>query len=228
MKKPHRLHSFHLATLTFIFIYLSLLATSTSAADNSTEKFLPEKAKTVIEKFNAFQVLATPTEIETKRKQVIDYLNALLKQEAQKANLDSALAIRASIAQLLPPTAKDGLTPTEFSLGQVRRLDFNFHIAPDHVVKTIRISIDGASDDSGDLGLHYQLIDPTGKIVKSGFLNSHETELITHETKISGAWKIAFIDDDTETTGDFPGNNGSVQVEVTRANPSLASNRESP
>ena len=204
------------------------------------EADLPFKAREVATKFGAFQVISSPAAIEVKREQVIEYLGALLDQEAAMANLEGALAIKDLIAQLSrgeEPVAKPfpsgrklrtdrGAAAKTFSIKSegTRELAFEFDVASAGETnrQAIRCEIGGAADNSGDRGLHYQLIDPGGKVAKRGFLESADTLTISHETELSGRWRLLIEDDDTSFEGDSPGNNGTVRVRVSPVGHQLA------
>lgn len=201
---------------------------------------LPAKARAVALKFELYQETATADAIEAKRKQVLDYLGELLKQEAALANLDGALAVKALIGRLEQQAAKIGAAPggvrpqeglllEEFSIESesTRRLEFRFLVARDSAAKSLRCEITGASDDSGDYGLEYELIDPRGKVVRQGFLNSSESVRVIQKTRIGGEWSLVVTDVDTVLGGEFPGNQGSLRVEVIRGQAALASNPRS-
>ena len=211
-----------------------------AAAAEELEKDLPPKAQAVSLKFELYQQTADARAVETKRREVIDYLDKLLKREAAAANLDGALAIKALMERLekesppAPTTAArsgeaghEGLAQEAFSIdGEARRrLEFPFNVVRDSAAKSLRCEVAGASDDSGDLGLEYELIDPRGNVVKQGFLSSSERELIVHQTRIGGPWKFVLIDADTELSGEYPGNHGSLRITVARGQTALATNR---
>ena len=184
---------------------------------------------------------------EAKRKQVIDYLGALLKKEASAANLEGALAVRDLMDQISKKTPATVAEPrlsspqmakskrprkklstssaaqaTRFSItsAATRELAFEFDvIAAGTSPKTIRCEIGQASDDSGDNGLHYELVDPSGKLAKRGFLDSFDTEVVTCETTKPGTWNLLIKDEDTRLDGGHPGNSGSVKVTLLPGSP---------
>jgi len=210
-------------------------------AADEWEKNLPPKAQAVSLKFERYQQSADAEAVETKRGQVIEYLDELLKQEAAAANLDGALAIKALVERLKneapqQPVAaakaaeveQEGLALQAFSIDREakRRLEFPFTVARDSAAKSLRCEITGASDDSGDFGLEYELVDPRGRVVKKGFLNSSEAEMVIHKTRIGGGWKFVLIDADTALDGEYPGNHGSLRIMVARGQAALASNRD--
>lgn len=205
-----------------------------ASGEDEVEENLPPKARTVALKFELYQETASAEEVEVKRKQVIDYLGELLKQEAAAADLDGALAVRALIERLedqAPAAAAEraeGLAMEAFSIGREseRRLEFPFTVARDSAAKSLRCEIAGASDDTGDGGLEYELLDPRGKVVKQGFLSSSGLERVVHKTRIGGVWKFVLIDADTVLEGEYPGNRGSLRITVTRGEAALASNRD--
>ena len=234
-----------ITTALVVLLGTCLLAIPAAAAVEPDH--LPEKAKVVSTKFEAYQKTAKPADVEAKRKQVIKYLGGILKEEAAKANLDGALAVKALIEQLgdrsqaKPATTTkqkpatnskskaktEGLPIEQFSINSdaKRRLEYSFYVAKDGSLATINCEIAGAADDTGDLGLAYELVDPSGKVAKRGKLNSAETEQVVHKTRRGGDWKIVLLDADTELDGVHPGNNGSVSVKVTRTHTTLASTR---
>lgn len=73
------------------------MTTAGASPPLGSDQHLPDKARTVMEKFAAYKRTASTAEIEAKRQQVIAYLDRLLKDEAAAANLDGALALRALI-----------------------------------------------------------------------------------------------------------------------------------
>ncbi|MGI9241618.1 MAG: hypothetical protein ACR2RV_12525, partial [Verrucomicrobiales bacterium] len=202
---------------------------------------LPPKAQAVSLKFELYQQTADAAAVEAKRRQVIEYLDKLLKNEAAAANLDGARAIKALMERLekeAPATTTttstsasvvegEGLTLEAFSINHEarRRLEFPFTVARDSAAKSLRCEVAGASDDSGDHGLEYELVDPRGNVVKKGFLSSSESERVVHKTRIGGPWKFVLIDADTELSGEYPGNNGSLRITVARGQAALATNR---
>jgi len=207
----------------------------------AADDHLPAKAKTVASQFEAFKKTASPQAVEAKRQQVVAYLGKLLKIEAADANLDGALAVKALITKLSakpttkpatgsgaiakPSTHRKGAekisvspnaSPTRFSINREskRTLAFDFEVPVTPVVKTIRLEVGGASDDSGDQGLHFVLIDPAGKVVEKGFLTSREEVKLFHQTGTSGGWQLQIQDKDTTFDGAHPGNNGTVRVTI--------------
>ena len=216
-----------------------------ASGENQLGKHLPPKAKAVAQKFELYQKTASAEAVETKRRQVVVYLRELLNIEASAANLDGALAVKALIERLererdgspervgkaRPGAAAqpEGLLFEEFSIDREarRHLEFPFVVSRDGAAKSIRCEITGAGDDSGDQGLEFELVDPRGKVVKQGFLNSSGTEQVVHETRIGGEWKLVIIDIDTALDGESPGNHGSLQIAVVRGQAALASNRQS-
>ena len=230
-------HARYLATLTAVYLIGGVA--QVFAADG-WEKSLPPKAQAVSLKFELYKQSAGAEAVETKRGQVIEYLDELLKQEAAAANLDGALAIKALAERLkneaplpleaaakAPEVEQEGLAPEAFSIDRDsrRRLEFPFAVARDSATKSLRCEVTGAGDDSGDYGLEYELVDPRGKVVKRGFLNSSEAETVTHKTRIGGGWKLVLIDTDTALAGEYPGNNGSLRITVARGQAALATNR---
>ena len=228
---------------------LALGLCSTAPAATAEEDHLPEKAKIVSQKFADYQKTATPRAVEQKREEVIAYLGTILKQEAADADLEGALAVKDLIDQLrgvtprqnIAPSSEaeseapsqsstagnqsEGLKQTPFSLGEKRRLEFPFYVTKSGSPATLRCEFTGASDDTGDRGLNYQLIDPDGKVAKGGFLRSSDGDVVTHKTRAWGRWMVVLIDKDTALEGEYPGNNGTVSVTVTRSDATLASAR---
>lgn len=230
-------HTPHLAIL--IAAYLIGAGAHAFAADE-LEKNLPPKAQAVSLKFELYQQTTDAEAVETKRGQVIEYLDKLLKREAAAANLDGALAIKALMERLkkeapqqpvaaakAPEVEQEGLMLETFSIDRDarRRLEFPFTVARDSAAKSLRCEVTGASDDTGDYGLDYELVDPRGKVVKRGSLGSSETEHLIHKTRIGGEWKFVLIDADTSFAGEYPGNNGSLRITVARGEAALATNR---
>ena len=230
---------FKVSAKMFLSFLFAILATGSGAAAEVSDEHLPEKARVVAEKFERFKQTASPRELDAKRVQVIDYLDSLLKQEAADADLEGALAVRDLIRKIREGAAAkpapggaattqkavEGLSTKRFSLGQKRRIEYPFLVNRSVQAAVLRCEISGAGDDSGDRGLHYELIGPSGKVVKRGFLQSTDGDLVMLRTTRSGIWKIAVIDEDTETTGDSSGNNGSVRVSVRREPTAVASSR---
>jgi hypothetical protein len=221
--------------------------TALASGENQLGEHLPPKAKVVAQKFELYQKTASTDAVETKRRQVIDYLRELLNIEASAANLDGALAVKALIERLereragsqeragnaapaaRPVTSPEGLLFEEFSITSEagRHLEFPFVVSRDGAAKSIRCEITGAGDDSGDRGLEYELVDPRGKVVKQGFLDSSGTEQVVHDTRIGGEWRLVIVDADTDLDGEFPGNHGTLRISVVRGQAALASNRQS-
>ncbi len=120
-------------------------------AADGWEKNLPPKAQAVSLKFELYKQAADAEAVETKRRQVIEYLGELLKQEAAAANLDGALAIKALVERLkneaplqpvaaakAPEVEQEGLTLEDFAidLEAKRRLEFPFTVARDSAAKS--------------------------------------------------------------------------------------------
>lgn len=209
-----------------------------ASGENQLGEHLPPKAQAVAQKFEIYQKTASSEAVETKRRQVIDYLRELLKIEASAANLDGALAVKALIERLeregqtgraAAAESHEGLLFEEFSIDREaeRHLEFPFVVSRDGAAKSIRCEITGAGDDSGDHGLEYELVDPRGKVVKQGFLDSSGTEQVVHDTRIGGEWKLVIVDADTALDGESPGNHGSLRIAVVRRQAALASNPQS-
>ena len=91
----------------------------------------------------------------------------------------------------------------------------------------MRCEITGASDDSGDRGLEYRLIDPRGRVVKQGILTASGPVVVSHRTRTGGDWKLVLEATDREFGGEFPANHGSLRITVARGEAALASNRRS-
>ena len=106
-------------------------------------------------------------------------------------------------------------TPFRINSEATRKLAFDFDVvaAGGTTSKTIRCEIGRASDDSGDAGLHYELVEPGGRVAKKGFLQS-SIDVVTHETTRPGTWTLVLRDEDTSLEGHSPGNSGSVRVVV--------------
>ena len=122
-------------------------------------------------------------------------------------------------------------SPTRFGINQEskRTLAFNFKVPAAPVTKIIRFDISAASDDSGDKGLHFMLVDPAGRVAKHGFLTSSDTVQVTHQTNASGGWQMLLQDEDTALDGAHPGNHGYIKVSITEEpaiqGPEIASQR---
>jgi len=72
------------------------------------------------------------------------------------------------------PDGNQVLVKEEFHIAkpEARSLTFPFEIK--RVPAKIQVGIGGGSDDSGDKGLHYRIIDPVGRIIKRGFSATDE------------------------------------------------------
>ena len=78
----------------------------------------------------------------------------------------------------------------------------------------LRVGVGNAVDDSGDRGIRYTLLDAKHHPISSGFFRSKGTEWIKYAVKPGQALFFVLFDSDTELTGDNPGNNGRLQIEL--------------
>lgn len=89
----------------------------------------------------------------------------------------------------------------------------------DGVRAQLRIRVGHGSDDTGDKGIYYSLLDAKGKTVSDGFLRSNKKgagkgDLVTYPVEPAQQYSFTLTDLDTEFTGKHPGNGGQISVEL--------------
>ena len=172
------------------------------------------------------------TEWEQKHAELLAMLEAKL-EEASVSDNRAATALRALItdlkaAKFIPPkrmpkqlegeypTLPDGnrvLVKAEFHIATPDSRSITYPFKIKQVPVKIQVGIGGGSDDSGDKGLHYLLIDPVGRVIKRGFSNTDEFVWEEHEGTRTGTWKLIIEDLDTDLNDKRdPGNRGVVEV----------------
>ncbi|MGI9245027.1 MAG: hypothetical protein ACR2RV_29760 [Verrucomicrobiales bacterium] len=114
------------------------------------------------------------------------------------------------------PLLPDGntlLVQEEFHIDEPTRRSITFPFQIKEVPALIQVGIAGGSDDSGDKGLHYLLIDPVGRVIKRGFSKTDDFVWEKHEGTRNGTWRLVIEDLDTDLNDKrSPGNRGAVEV----------------
>ena len=97
---------------------------------------------------------------------------------------------------------------------ETRVITYPFEIK--QVPAMIKIGIGGGSDDTGDGGMRYLVIDPVGRVIKRGFSDVDEYVWVEHQSTRSGTWKLILEDPDSDISprAKAPGNKGTVEVLV--------------
>lgn len=78
----------------------------------------------------------------------------------------------------------------------------------------LRVGVSHALDDSGDLGIHYALMNGQNRTVSSGFLGGRGTEWVKYPVEPGQRYFFTLSDHDTALTGETPGNGGKIQIEL--------------
>ncbi len=114
------------------------------------------------------------------------------------------------------PVLPDGnrvLVKEEFHIDTPGERSMTYPFKVEGAPAMISVGIGGGSDDSGDKGLHYLLIDPLGRVIKRGFTATDEYIWEEHEGTRNGTWKLIIQDLDTDLNDKrSPGNRGVVEV----------------
>ena len=194
---------------------------------------LPDEVILAAMRFRAFTREAeNKKEWEVKHAELLGLLESQLEQ-ASVADNRAATALRTLITDLKDarfvsqkkspkrwegeyPILPDGnriLVRDEFKIAKAdaRTLTYPFEIK--QVPATIQIGIGGGSDDSGDKGLYYLLVDPVGRVIKRGFSDTDEFVWEVHQGTRTGIWKLKIEDLDTKLDEkSSSGNRGVVEV----------------
>jgi hypothetical protein len=213
-------------------VALAPLASAIDAGD--MDPHLPDAVVLATMRFQAFTRKAeNREEWEAKHAELLALLSASL-EEASQSDIRAATALRTLISDLREaeyvPQKKTKKPDSEYPVlpdGNRVMVKDDFHInKPEERVLTypfevkrvpamIKIGIGGGSDDSGDGGLHYLLIDPVGRVIKRGFSTTDEFVWEQHQSTRSGTWKLILEDLDTDMRAkNGPGNRGTVEVLV--------------
>ena len=180
---------------------------------------------------------AASQNINAKRREVAKYLEMVKSETAKAADLEGALAVQDVITELearvvaseaskekkrarpgIPEKARRLLKPQGFHLGGGRKTEatFSFFVkAGSPRPPTVYVGIGSASDDNGDGGLRYAVMDPSGRALSSGFLNGTNIDWKTIAVRTTGQYTIRLEDRDTDDpseNGGKPGNRGHVEV----------------
>jgi calcineurin-like phosphoesterase family protein len=101
----------------------------------------------------------------------------------------------------------------QFRSGAKRSVEYKVQIqkTPDSR-QWLTVAIGHASDDSGDFGMHYRLIDPKGKTIDRKFLWHEGIDTFEYRIEQSGQYTIKLQDKDTKFGGRRPGNEGTIEV----------------
>ncbi len=105
------------------------------------------------------------------------------------------------------------LARTGFSIktadGRVQRWAFTL---PKLKVRRVqlRVGVGHSYDDSGDRGLVYRLRDPSGQVVRQGFISTRNTFWVRVSAAPGATWELEVEDADTSLSGKYAGNGGSV------------------
>ncbi|MEE8106503.1 MAG: hypothetical protein V3T86_13285 [Planctomycetota bacterium] len=95
---------------------------------------------------------------------------------------------------------------------KTRTLRFPFTVpGGDGAHAILKVGIADAEDNSGDRGLHMELVDNKGKAVHRTFVRGKELVWSDHDVT-GGAWELRLIDRDTEFDSELPGNAGTVEI----------------
>ena len=225
-----------LRPLTSVLAAIVLLSSLASAIDaGDMDPHLPDEAILAAMRFQVFSRAAEDRrQWERKHADLLEMLESQLALASVSDNR-AATALRTLIkdlkdAKYVPRRKPVPLRKDEFPIlaggdrvmvredfhinkPESRRLTYPFEIK--NVPALIKVGIGGGSDDSGDGGLHYMLIDPIGRVIKSGFTKSDDYVWEQHQSTRSGKWKLIIHDLDTDLRDKkSPGNHGAVEVLV--------------
>jgi len=224
-----------LAIVASLALALALALPSAAPAIDAGDMDPHLPGGTILEvlRFQAFTRKATnKLAWDRKHAAFLESLEAQL-EEASLSDNRSATALRTLIkdvkdAKYVPRKAAPSKLPGEYAVlpnGYTVLVNEGFHIdTPESRVLTypfeiasvpamIKVAIGGGSDDSGDGGLHYLLIDPIGRVIKRGFANSDDFVWEEHQGTRTGTWKLIIEDLDTDLRDKkSPGNRGAVEV----------------
>lgn len=229
-------HSPSVFRLAIAFSAIILLLTSPTIHAIDAGDMDPHLPDSVILSAMRFQSFSRTTQDKT----AWDKRHAALMEElgtelekASESDLKAATALRTLIsdlkdAEFVHPKKRPKIAQTKFpvlSTGESVLVNEEFHInTPEKRVLTypfeikqvpsqISIGIGGGSDDSGDGGLHYMLIDPVGRVIKRGFADKDAYIWVEHLGTRKGKWKVILEDLDTDLNDkNSAGNRGAVEV----------------
>lgn len=227
----------NISILLTIFVVLTLVLPDRALAIDAgdMDPHLPDETILAALRFQAFTRKAdNKEEWQEKHAELLKMLEAQL-EEASQSNNRTASALRALIkdlkdARFVTPKKTAKKTQGEYPVlpnGYRVLVKEPFHIdKPESRVLTypfevkqvpamINVAIGGGSDDSGDGGLHYMLIDPIGRVIKRGFANTDDFVWEEHQSTRRGTWKLILEDLDTNLRDKkSPGNHGAVEILV--------------
>jgi len=78
----------------------------------------------------------------------------------------------------------------------------------------LKIDIEGSSDDTGDKGMTYKIVDSKNKVVQQGFMSSKSWFNISFKTTKTEKYTFILEDLDTSFKGKLPGNLGKIRINV--------------
>ena len=224
-----------LALLALLTFALSLPTSSLAIDAGDMDPRLPDAAILATMRFHS-----STRKVEGKKAWDKEHakLLAVLDAELEKASVSdnrAATALRTLIADLkdakyVPqkkapkkpaneyPVLPDGhrvMVKQNFHIKKAEERVLTFPFVIKRVPAKITVGIGGASDDSGDRGLRYLLVDPLGRVIKRGFADKDEYVWVEQQSTRSGKWKVILEDLDTDLKDKkSPGNRGAVEVLV--------------
>ncbi|MFB6357175.1 MAG: metallophosphoesterase [bacterium] len=103
----------------------------------------------------------------------------------------------------------------QFNSDNSRRMSFPFKVPENWDGDVLlRVGIEEASDNSGDYGIHYRLVNRHDQVIRSSFIGERSLFWIEKQVKPGSQWKLILEDQDTSLSGKWPGNEVSIQAFV--------------
>jgi len=183
-----------------------------SFSQNTADKAAWEKRHAaLIKEFEAELEKASETNLRA-----ASSLRTLISDLKDAKFVDPKKRIKAPLAEYPMLSTGDRVLVNEdfhIKTPETRVLPYQFEIK--QVPAKINVGLGGGSDDSGDGGLHYMLIDPIGRVIKRGFADTDDYIWVEHLSTRKGTWKFIIEDLDTDLKDKkSAGNRGAVEVLV--------------